>query len=244
MTKYFMRETPLAELEREMMSIPNFVPRRGSTTVSIRGRVKCVEIECEAHILYNDSTQKDLPSSCDVPTPCCPLLTYKEVVRLCFDGVNHFSFQVRVNKVTELVPKFSFHNISHAQRMQQYIVCRKDGSLKERLNLAVLYLLTSQKALWMQTGSAIKNGCDDISQIALVGVDYQGYVIFQVACSIQRGVVQISPEELANEELVTDDTLRLIVNAILIARYGTGVLNCKSSTVRRRYGEKHSPRGR
>lgn len=33
MTKYFLKDTPLAELERQMMTPPNFSPRGGGQTV-------------------------------------------------------------------------------------------------------------------------------------------------------------------------------------------------------------------
>ena len=36
MSKYFVRDTSLAELERMMMEVPNFAPRRSSRTVLCR----------------------------------------------------------------------------------------------------------------------------------------------------------------------------------------------------------------
>lgn len=40
MTKYFLKDTPLAELERQMMTPPNFSPRGGGQTVLCRFRYR------------------------------------------------------------------------------------------------------------------------------------------------------------------------------------------------------------
>ena len=46
-----------------------------------------------------------------------------------------------------------------------------------------------------------------------------------MARSLFTGKLRITAEELADEELVSDGTLRLIIDAALIARYGCTVLS-------------------
>ena len=48
----------------------------------------------------------------------------------------------------------------------------------------------------------------------------QEYVLYQAAKGICSGVLGATSEELADPELVSDDTLRLILCAAVTARYG------------------------
>ena len=47
MTKYFLKDTPLAELERQMMTPPNFSPRGGGQTVLCRFRYRPEDVVCK-----------------------------------------------------------------------------------------------------------------------------------------------------------------------------------------------------
>lgn len=49
-----------------------------------------------------------------------------------------------------------------------------------------------------------------------------------MALSLFTGKPRITAEELADEELVSDGTLRLVIDAALIARYGCALLSTGS----------------
>ena len=104
----------------------------------------------------------------------------------------------------------------------------------ERLNLrkpgkkalAVLYLLTADKALWQKTKPFLTdNGKVDLKGVHLGAISTDGYALWKAAKEIQTGEKQISLYELADNGVVSDNAFRLIVKAVTIARYDTAILN-------------------
>ncbi len=47
MTKYFLRDTPLAGLERQMMTPPHFSPRGGGQMILCRFRYRPEDVACK-----------------------------------------------------------------------------------------------------------------------------------------------------------------------------------------------------
>lgn len=47
MTKYFFKDTPLAGLEQQMMTPPNFTPRGGSQMILCRFRYRPEDVDCK-----------------------------------------------------------------------------------------------------------------------------------------------------------------------------------------------------
>lgn len=104
----------------------------------------------------------------------------------------------------------------------------------ERLNLrkptkkavAVLYLLTSDKNLWLKTKQHLSRGGKiDIKAIHLGDVSTDGYALWKAAKELQTGEKQISLCELADSDIISDNAFRLIVQAVTIAHFGAAVLN-------------------
>ncbi len=52
----------------------------------------------------------------------------------------------------------------------------------------------------------------------------QEEVLYRMARGLQRGTAAVSLHDLANEQLVSAETLRLVVNGILAARYGQRIM--------------------
>lgn len=59
----------------------------------------------------------------------------------------------------------------------------------------------------------------DFTKAVPHGLETQDYALYQAARSIYSHHSKITAAELADEELVCDDTLLLIVDAFLIAQY-------------------------
>lgn len=85
---------------------------------------------------------------------------------------------------------------------------------------AALFLLTYSGKLWARASSAVTWDNVDFSKITLRNIDSQDYTVFQAAKSLCTGKRKITAADLTDKELVSDATLRLLVDAILIARYG------------------------
>ena len=60
MGKYFARGTPLAELERQMMMVPNFAPRGSSSAVLCRYRPTAADVDCRNCLQYRRRSCRSL----------------------------------------------------------------------------------------------------------------------------------------------------------------------------------------
>lgn len=93
--------------------------------------------------------------------------------------------------------------------------------------LAILYLLTADDVLWRKAKGELKNGRIDFPSVHLGAVPTDSYALWKAVKEIQIGEQQISLCELARKEDISDNTFRLIVQAMTIVRFGAAVLNEK-----------------
>lgn len=225
MTKYFMANTPQAELERQMMTPPRFTPRSvGQMTLS-RFRYKPEDVACE----YCMECRR---KKCTAPVCLytserleARAITYQELVRIFFFGMSHAELAKRIHSLT------ACHGFGYRDSAHQY---RLDGCLHgelahpDRYMLAVLYLLTARENLWQRTAPAVHAGQINYSAVKQKDFDIQSYALYRTAKGISDKQVILAPEALADRDLIDDDTLWLIINASLIARYGKDVFSIES----------------
>ena len=92
--------------------------------------------------------------------------------------------------------------------------------------LAVLYLLTADKALWQKTKPFLtSNGRIDLKGVHLGDVSTDSYALWKAVKELQTGEKQISLCELADSGIVSDNAFRLIVQAVTIAHFGAAAFN-------------------
>lgn len=91
---------------------------------------------------------------------------------------------------------------------------------------AALYLLTSNDALYRRTTNCFYNGDIDFSYAVLRGISPHNYALFCAAKGL-RHAGGITESELADSEVIDEEAFRLIMNALLIAKYGTAAFNLK-----------------
>lgn len=91
---------------------------------------------------------------------------------------------------------------------------------------AVLYLLTSNDALYRRTANCFYHGGIDFSYAVLRGISPHNYALFCAAKGLRhaRGVTE---SELADPMTIDEEAFRLIMNALLIAKYGTAAFHLK-----------------
>lgn len=65
----------------------------------------------------------------------------------------------------------------------------------------------------------------DFSSISPSGIQPELYSVYQAAKGIAVGSCNITIDDLASPELVTDEAFRLIICALLLAKYGDAILN-------------------
>lgn len=92
---------------------------------------------------------------------------------------------------------------------------------------ATMYLLTSNDTLHWRTANCFCHQGLDFDCAILKGISPHNYALYRAAvgmCSDRRGVTL---SELADPELVDDEDFRLIINAMLITKYGLAAMHLR-----------------
>ena len=218
MSKYFMRDTPLADLERQMRMVPNFAPRGHGRRILCSYHLTVADVDCRYCLEYGQRR-------CQNRT--CPYLaerleagavTMEELIAETVQPWKHLPLKQRALSVIRRVNSFRFEGTLHVVRMMDVI--DKSQNLADSTWLAAVYLLSAYSRLWELTSKAVWRNQIDFDSVRLNGLDIQDYVLYRAAKGILHGTLGATSEELADPELVSDDTLRLILCAAAAARYG------------------------
>ena len=89
---------------------------------------------------------------------------------------------------------------------------------------ASLYLFGSNRALLKRAWNACLPGGFEPSYMVMRGVSEHDYTLIQTAKALMCGGLGLTLYDLADREAMDDEAFWLIVNALLIANYGTDVL--------------------
>lgn len=93
-----------------------------------------------------------------------------------------------------------------------------------QVDRAALFLLAAYEDLWNRATWKFDEAGIDFSSIQLAGIRPELYCVYQAAKAIATGSQNITLADLSSPELVTDEAFRLIVCALLLARYGDAAL--------------------
>jgi len=92
---------------------------------------------------------------------------------------------------------------------------------------AALYLLSANEEIFKRSMSCFSTKRVDLANIQLGGISPESYGIAQAAKTLLNRETKITVEDLQDGEIVDTDTFRLIINALLIARYGLDITHLK-----------------
>ena len=113
----------------------------------------------------------------------------------------------------------------HRRRMEDAKI--RQGCRKRRdtpAYFAAMYLLTANGDLYSRTASCFRKHGIEFDYANLRGVTPHNYTLFNAARDIYTDSSGTTVSDLANAEVVDTLAFSLIVNAVLIARYGCSVL--------------------
>lgn len=224
MTRYFLQDTPLADLEREMMQPPGFKKRGGGKRFVCSGSVagcdcgRCLKSDKEKRpcgafncICFDDH----LATDCQ---------TYSELVSCWMAEAGISSILYRTRDVIQEAD-FPYRDARHKEEIrllwQREVLC--EYQMPAAFASAV-YLLTADPELWKKTASAVDARRILFRTVNLRGIDIEGYVLYLAAKSLYLGKQYISLAELTDPEIVSDELYRLILTAFTIRRYGLPVM--------------------
>lgn len=210
-----MYGTSLGGIEQLMMLAPNFPQRRSGIVINnhfnCEGGIKicndcfCFKEKLEAHEIE-----------------------YTDLIKDCFGRIKNYSLKDRLKLLSSRFTGELFLNHKHKERFY-HVHHKKDIEVWENSanNLAVIFLLTADEILWNISEHAVCQNGFDFSNIHLKQISTEGYALYQTAKTISTGKEYIRISEIADKELIDDTAFKIIINASLIAKYGTDVFLIK-----------------
>lgn len=222
MTRYFMRDTPLCQMEQQMMTPPYF-KLRGHGRYSPGFQYSRDDMECT----YCMNFRRNHP--CPLEQCVClderivaGAIDLNEFVRDCFFPEAGVQLQARLERSFNGCSIGFFLSDSHRERWQHWHArCyRMSGR-----DLAALFLLTAYEDIWRRMIWKFDACGFDFQSVQLSGIQTELYSVYQAAKAISTGSRNITLADLASPELVTDEAFHLIVCALLLAKYGDAILN-------------------
>lgn len=222
MTKFFMHDSELNELEQLMMLVPNFLPRRSGIVV-LRGFVNDDEqhrVHMALPYLINQLGNKAPLSGAEG--------SYENFIANCFHECKIYRFRSRLEYLIRTCSGCFFTSPAHKTRFDS--VCRLQEipvENRSQILLAVLFLLTVDEKLWLAAKDHVYDDCFDFKKMNLSGINTDGYAIYQMAKTIYTAKEYIRMDEIADKFLIGDQAFKAIIHSILITKYGAPVLKVK-----------------
>lgn len=229
MPRYFMRDTPLRAMELMMMSQPGHKPRGGGM-YRRQFYYTPKDVECEYCQNY-DRKHPCLLCECaclEERFEAC-VLNLSEFVQDCFAPSMEPQLQKRMCQQFGEEKSHFFLSDTHRRRWTHWrALCWR---LSDR-NKAALFLLTAYESLWRRMVWKCGNDGFDFQAVHLREIKPELYSVYQAAKAIAVGSCNITLADLASPELVTDEAFQLIINALLMAKYGDVILNLENGAMK------------
>ncbi len=222
MTRFFMHDSELNELEQLMMLVPNFSPKRSGIVV-FRGFANEDEqdrIHMALPYLINQLGSGDPISGAEG--------YYNRLIANCFHKCKSHRLQSRLEYLIRNCAGDFFISQSHRGRFG--FVCRlQEIPVENRspIHLAVLFLLSADDKLWSAAKDHVYADSFDFKKMNLGGINTDGYAIYQMTKTIYTAKEYIRLDEIADKFLIGDQAFKAIIHSILIAKYGAPVLQVK-----------------
>lgn len=227
MSKYFMNDSELQELEQLMMLVPNFSPRSRGIIV-VHGFGKADAQEREEEILPTLAEQFRFDSDIGCLNSNGRGASYNRFISSCFYDCKSYRFQSRLEYLIRNCSGDFFISQTHRARFGS--VCRlQEIPVENRstIHLAVLFLLSSDDKLWSAAKDYIYIDSFDFKKMILSSINTDGYAIYQMAKTIYTAREYVRMDEIADKFLIGDQAFKAIIHSILIAKYGAPVLQVK-----------------
>ena len=225
MSKFFMYDSELLELEQLMVLVPNFLPR-SSGVVVVRGFTN------DDHSIRVQVTWPNLIDQLGFEADAGHLYgieeSYQSLISKCFQECKFYRFRSRLEYMIRNCSGDFFTSPTHRMRFDS--VCRlQEIPIENRspIHLAVLFLLTADDKLWSAAKDHVYAGSFNFKKMILSGINTDGYAIYQMAKTIYTAKECIRMDEIADKFLIGDQAFKAIIHSILIAKYGAAALQVK-----------------
>ena len=152
------------------------------------------------------------------------VVSYASAVRELFWGIRDEAFIQRLGLLVLHFRGSFWLSAEHEFNTRLLLRSVGYGAWRNPRFFAVLYLFGSNRALLKRAWNAcLPDGFEPMFMV-MRGVSEHDYTLIQAAKAITGNGSGLELEDLADAEIVDDAAFRLIVNALLIANYGSDVL--------------------
>ncbi|MGB4660131.1 MAG: hypothetical protein WBI07_13200 [Mobilitalea sp.] len=228
MSKFFMYGTDLHELEQLMMLVPNFTPRRSGVIIVKEINKKNEEVNCQGCDFPVYDGYNGITCVCNTDDQVAGVDDYGKMIENYYEDNGSLRLKRRLDDLIRTYDGEIFLNPIHHSRF--FTVCRlQNVSIEDRdqVYLAVLFLLTTDNKLWCAAKEHIYLDSFDFKKMHLKGINTDGYAIYQTARTIYTGIEYIKQDEIADRTLIDEQTFKIIINALLLSKYGTALFQVK-----------------
>lgn len=142
----------------------------------------------------------------------------------------------RIMRLAERFPGTMWQDDAHRKRMETLrllLGCRKERDTPEFF--AALYLLTSNKEIADRTFNCFLRGGIDFRYARRRGISPHDYTLLMAAKSLYCHTAEVTQGDLAEPQIIPDEAFRLLINALLIARFGRDALKITAKRGQREY---------
>ena len=223
MGKYFVSGTHLAELELQMMMVPNFAPRGSGSAVLCHYRPTAADVDCRNCLQYRRRSCRSLNCPYISERLEAGAVTMDELIVETVRPWKYLPLKQRAVGLACREERFHFEGQLHIMRMTE--MTKTEVDYVNSRWLATVYLLSAHAGLWRKTLFAVRPDQIDFALVRLGESTVQEYVLYRAAKGLCSGTLGATSEELSDPELVSDGTLLLILSAAVLARYGPEVMN-------------------
>ena len=152
------------------------------------------------------------------------VVSYAAAVRVLFGGIEHEAFIQRLGKLVLHFRGSLWLSAEHEYNTRLLLRSVGYQAWRNPRFFAVLYLFGSNRALLKRAWNACMPGGFEPMFMVMRGVSEHDYALIQAAKALMCGGLGLTLYDLADREVVDDKAFTLIVNALLIANYGSDVL--------------------
>ena len=167
MGKYFVHDTPLAELERQMMMAPNFSSRGYGRAILCRYRPTAADVDCRNCLEHRRHGCRSLTCLYLSERLEAGVATLDELIAEAIRPWKHLPLKQRAISVNRAcrTEGFHFEGQLHILRMMEMV--KGESEYADSRWLAAVYLLSAHAALWQKTTGAVSPGQIDFSKVRL-----------------------------------------------------------------------------
>ena len=114
--------------------------------------------------------------------------------------------------------KFMMYNNKRHQEIFEKAIIKKNKN--NYALLAVIYLFSSDNALWKVTKDHVKKNSIEFENIKLNAIYSKGYILYCVAKDLYLKTGHVTISDITNRSLVEPKLYEVICNAMAIRRFG------------------------